>query len=315
MKNLKLMSILFSLITVVIVTVFMSSCKKDTAKVNNDLNDNSELLIQSKVEENLYMEELVNSTSSEKVKKWLTMDPEKETDPELALKLFTSLTIEESREVNEIITKLENRIFENYTVEELNLSYAEQLDAKQEIAQSSEKRRILNENAISTFQKSMWSLNKEELIGLKKNMNTELKSRSNCSNRARVFPNNSAMTVSKPYFTNCKASYDVKTCKSQGPTGNYHGCNDDDCDWEFRFEGWNTKHRVVYNWSLYQKPLAIAIDVGIRLEFGNKLNVRYQFWGGQWHSYLQIGYPDFAGSGNALTTVSRWTLRTFLSMH
>jgi len=142
---------------------------------------------------------------------------------------------------------------------------------------------------------------------------SELESRGSCTNRKRTFNRSSSMTGLRHYNSNCKASYDVKACKSY--YGNYYNCASD-CDWEFRFDGQKSKHRVVFSWSFgtSRQVLATAIDVGLRAVHGTKLGSRYQYWGGKWHTYLQVGYPDRLGA-NIGTTIGRWTLKGYLSMH
>jgi len=143
---------------------------------------------------------------------------------------------------------------------------------------------------------------------------SELESRSLCSSRKRVFNRSSSMTTLRPYNNNCKASYDVKECSINA--GGLFNCKGD-CDWEFRFDGKKSKHRVVTNWSPIPSEIALAgaIDAGLRVVHGTSLGARYQYWGGKWHTYLQIGYPPLLEYDIVLATISRWSLRRYLSMH
>jgi len=311
MKNLKLKAIFSTLMTITVVTLFLTSCEKQIAETGSNKNEITELISQTTGDEGQFMNQLIQSTSSEKIKQWLTMYKSKETNRETVLKLFSSFSIEETKEVNEIIAKLEYHVFEKYTVNKLKLSEADQSTAKREIAEALENRKIINEAAVNQFKKNMWSLNKVEFESLKINQTNELMSRESCSDRKRIFDNNSTMTPLSANFSNCKASYEVKAC-----SGNLNNCASD-CDWEFRFDGKKSNHRIVYNhlevWDDYY-TLAIVIDIGLWLFHGPNLGTRYQYWDDQWHTYLQIGYPDALGVYNGII-IGRWTLRTFLSMH
>ncbi len=310
MKNLKIKLGLFSLLLMFSMSMLITSCQQE------ELIDTEVFEIEqqpSTTDQDPFMTELINSTSSEKIKQWLTTDFSKETDPEAAVKLFASFSIEESKEADEIITKLESHVFENYIADHFNLSETDRVIARQENAEAAEARQNLNDLAQSEFGKTMWSLDRTEMETLTIAETSELESRG-CSSRKRRFTRSSSMTTLRPYNNNCKASYDVKACRS-GSWGGYYNCASD-CDWEFRFDGKKSKHRIVTNWSGSATTIALAgsIDAGLRVVHGTKLGSRYQYWGGRWHTYLQVGYPDRLGS-NIGTTIGRWTLRGYLSMH
>jgi len=309
MKNLKIKLGFFSLLLMFGMSMLITSCQQE------ELIDTEVFEIEqqpSTTDQDPFMTELINSTSSEKIKQWLTTDFSKETDSEAAVKLFASFSAEEAKEANEIITKLESHVFENYIAEDFNLSESDRMVARQENAQAAEARQGLNEQAQREFGKTMWALDRAEMETLTIAETSELESRG-CNSRKRSFNLRSSMTTLRPYNNNCKASYDVKACSSY--YGNYYNCASD-CDWEFRFDGKKLKHRIVTNWSGSSATIALAgaIDAGLRAVHGTRLGARYQYWGGRWHTYLQIGYPDRLGA-NIGTTIGRWTLRGFLSMH
>ena len=308
MKNLKIKFGLLGLMLMFGISMLITSCQQE------ELIDTEILELEQQSTDNQqdpFMTELINSTSSQKIKQWLTTDFSKEADPEAAVKLFASFSIEEAKEASEMITKLESHVFENYIAEEFNMSEADRIIARQENADAAAERQRLNERAESDFGKTMWSLERAEMETLTVAEISELESRG-CNSRKRIFDRSSSITSVKRYNSNCKASYDVKACS--GWFYGYSGCASD-CDWEFRFDGKKTKHRIVYSWDFgARQVLARAIDVGIRAVHGNNLGMRYQFWGGKWHTYLQVGYPDQLGS-NIGTTIGRSTLKGYLSMH
>jgi len=76
---------LFSLFLMFCISMLITSCQQE------ELVDTEVLEIeqqQSITDQEPFMTELINSTSSQKITQWLTTDFSKETDPEAAVKLF-----------------------------------------------------------------------------------------------------------------------------------------------------------------------------------------------------------------------------------